>query len=109
MLVNDLALLLDLFGNSERTKLLIYTIIFCLVFTAPEKWRVELRAKTGHYRNRCLLNGYNAITVYQGYIHVFVNIKLDVISRIKVIYLFLVLRNGDRWKRRCRWREEGRG
>ena len=28
---------------------------FCLVFTAPEKWRVELRAKTGHYRNRCLL------------------------------------------------------
>ena len=26
---------------------------FCLVFTAPEKWRVELRAKTGHYRNRC--------------------------------------------------------
>ena len=26
---------------------------FCLVFTAPEKWRVELRAKTGHYGNRC--------------------------------------------------------
>ena len=22
------------------------------MFTAPEKWRVELRAKTGHYRNR---------------------------------------------------------
>ena len=53
MLVNYLALLLDLFRNSEGTKLLIYTIIFCLVFNAPEKWRVELRAKTGHYRNRC--------------------------------------------------------
>ena len=33
--------------------LLIWTVISCLVFTAPEKWRVELRAKTGHYRNRC--------------------------------------------------------
>ena len=54
MLINDLTLLLDLFGNSEGTKLLIWTVIFCLVFTAPEKWRVELRAKTGHYRNRCL-------------------------------------------------------
>ena len=54
VLVNDLALLLDLFGNSKGTKLLTYTIIFCLVFTAPEKWRVELRAKTGKYRNRCL-------------------------------------------------------
>ena len=53
VLINDLTLLLDLFGNSERTKLLIWTVIFCLVFTAPEKWRVELRAKTGHYRNRC--------------------------------------------------------
>ena len=28
--------------------------MFCLVFTAPAKWRVELRAKIGHYRNRCL-------------------------------------------------------
>ena len=53
MLFNDLSLLLDLFRNSEGTKLLILTVIFCLVFTAPEKWRVELRAKTGHYRNRC--------------------------------------------------------
>ena len=26
---------------------------FCLVFTASAKWRVELRAKIGHYRNRC--------------------------------------------------------
>ena len=53
VLINDLTLLLDLFWNSEGTKLLIWTVIFCLVFTAPEKWRVELRAKTGHYRNRC--------------------------------------------------------
>ena len=53
VLVNDLALLLDLLGNSKGTKLLIYTIIFCLVFTAPEKLRVELRAKTGQYHNRC--------------------------------------------------------
>ena len=30
------------------------TVIFCLVFTAPANWRVELRAKIGHYRNRCL-------------------------------------------------------
>ena len=49
---NDLALLLDLFGNPEEIKLLICTVIFCLVFTAPEKWRVELRAKNGHYRKR---------------------------------------------------------
>ena len=54
VLVNDLALLLDLLGNPEGTELLLYTIIFCLVFTALEKWRVELRAKTGQYRNRCL-------------------------------------------------------
>ena len=29
---------------------------FCLVFTASPKWRVELRAKIGHYRNRCFLH-----------------------------------------------------
>ena len=27
---------------------------FCLVFTAQAKWSVELRAKIGQYRNRCL-------------------------------------------------------
>ena len=53
MLVNDLALLLDPYGNSEENKLLICTVIFCLVLTASAKWRVELRAKIGHYRNRC--------------------------------------------------------
>ena len=53
MLINDIALLLDLFGNLEGTKLLILTVIFCLVFTAPAKWRVKLRAKIGQYRNRC--------------------------------------------------------
>ena len=26
---------------------------FCLVFTASPKWRVELRAKIGRYRNWC--------------------------------------------------------
>ena len=56
LLIYDIALLLDLIGNSEGTKLLILTVIFCLVFTAPAKWRVELRAKIGHYRNRCLTN-----------------------------------------------------
>ena len=30
-------------------------VIFCLVFTAPAKLEVELRAKIGHYRNRSLL------------------------------------------------------
>ena len=25
--------------------------VFCLVFTAPAKWRVDLRAKIGRYRN----------------------------------------------------------
>ena len=56
MLIYDIALLLDLIGNSEGTKLLILTVFFfCLVFTAPAKWRVELRAKIGHYRNRCLV------------------------------------------------------
>ena len=32
---------------------MICTVIFGLVFTAPAKWRVELRAKIGQYRNRC--------------------------------------------------------
>ena len=32
---------------------MICTVIFCLVFTAPAKWRIELRAKIGQYRNRC--------------------------------------------------------
>ena len=53
VLIDGLALLLDLFGNSEETKLFIWTVIFCLVFTAPPKLRVEFRAKIGHYRNRC--------------------------------------------------------
>ena len=26
---------------------------FCLVFTASPKWKAELRAKIGRYRNRC--------------------------------------------------------
>ena len=29
-----------------------YEQSFCLVFTAPAKWRVELRTKIGHYRIR---------------------------------------------------------
>ena len=45
MLINDLTLLLNLFGISEGTKLLIWTVIYCLAFTAPEKWMVELRQK----------------------------------------------------------------
>ena len=55
MLIYDIALLLYLIGNSEGTKLLILllTVILCFVFTAPANWRVELRAKIGHYRNRC--------------------------------------------------------
>ena len=32
---------------------MICTVIFCLVFTAPAKGRVELRAKICQYRNRC--------------------------------------------------------
>ena len=28
---------------------------FCLVFTASPRWKVELRAKIGHYRNRCFV------------------------------------------------------
>ena len=35
---------------------------FCLVFKASSKWRVELRAKIGHYRNRCF--GYNVQSVH---------------------------------------------
>ena len=53
LLIYDIALILDLIRNSEGTKLLILTVIFCLVFPAQAKWRVELRAKIGHYRNRC--------------------------------------------------------
>ena len=34
---------------------MICTAIFCLVSTAPAKWRVELRAKIGQYRNRCFI------------------------------------------------------
>ena len=52
--MNYHTLLQDMFGNSESTKLMICTVIFCLVFTAPAKRRVELRAKIGQYRNRCL-------------------------------------------------------
>ena len=52
--MNNLALLRDLFGNSEYTKLMICTVIFCLVFTAPAKRSVQLRAKISQYRNRCL-------------------------------------------------------
>ena len=44
LLIYDIALLLDLIGNSEGTKLLILTVIFCLVFTAPANWRVELES-----------------------------------------------------------------
>ena len=32
---------------------MICTVIFCLVFTAPAKLRIELRAKISQYRNRC--------------------------------------------------------
>ena len=53
VLINGIALLLDLLKNSEGTKLLIWKIIFGLVFTAPAKWRVELRTKISQYRNRC--------------------------------------------------------
>ena len=35
---------------------MICTAIFCLVFTAPAKWRIELRAKIGQYRNRCFVD-----------------------------------------------------
>ena len=51
--MNDFASLLDLLWNSEENKLLMCTVIVCLVFTASAKWRVELRAKIGLYRNIC--------------------------------------------------------
>ena len=38
---------------------------FCLAFTASAKWRVELRAKIGHYRNRCLQTLYSIETKYK--------------------------------------------
>ena len=38
VLVIDLALLLDLFGNSEGTKLFYMNSHFCLLFTALAKW-----------------------------------------------------------------------
>ena len=64
MLINDIALLLDLFRNSEGTKLLIWTVTFCLVFTVTAKWRVELRAKIGQYRNRCLVWLYRQLQMH---------------------------------------------
>ena len=56
--MDDLALLRDLLGNSEETKLLICTIILFggLVITVLAKRRVDLRAKIGHYRNTCLVS-----------------------------------------------------
>ena len=48
MPINDLALLLDIFGNSEGTILLIWIVMFCLVFTSPAKLRVELREKSAN-------------------------------------------------------------
>ena len=62
VLINDLAFLLDLTENSEGTKLLIWTVIFCLVFTPSAKWRVELWAKIGQYRNRCFIYQVYSIT-----------------------------------------------
>ena len=76
--MNDLALLLDLLGDSEETKLLICTVIFCRLFRASAKWRVELRAKIGHYRNRCS-------AFFQGKI---VNINQIVKTNSKVFFFF---------------------
>ena len=56
-------------------------MIFCLVFTAPAKWRVELRAKIGHYRNRCFR--------YKKYSNSIANVTVVVVFFIlRGLYLF---------------------
>ena len=40
--------------TQNRQNYFICTVSFWLVFTAPAKLEVELRAKIGHYRNRSL-------------------------------------------------------
>ena len=66
--MNDLVLQHDLFGNSIEIKELICFVIICLVFTAPAKWRVGLRAKIGHYRNSFFY--YTVLINQQDQVHV---------------------------------------
>ena len=42
---------------------------FCLVFTAPAKWRVELRVKIGQYRNRCFDDKYHETDIQCIYVY----------------------------------------
>ena len=56
VLMNDLALLLDPVTKLRRDQVIDMHGDFCLVFTASPKWRVELRAKIDHYRNRCFIS-----------------------------------------------------
>ena len=77
--MNDLALLLDLFGNSEETKLLICTVIFCLVFTASVKWRVELQANA--FKRPVTKNIDMAL-----YFHLFVSLSVHLLFGNTIIY-----------------------
>ena len=85
VLMHDLTLLQDLFGNSEYTKLLTCTVIFWLVFTAPAKLEVELRAKIGHYRNRSLVMSLIELLVYPLILQSNIIIKLQTV----ILYLYL--------------------
>ena len=62
--MNDLELIQDLFGN----QVIEMHGDFCLVFTPPAKWRVDLRAKVGHYRNRffVVFMSVTAVALYYG-------------------------------------------
>ena len=54
--MNDLALILDLFGNSEETQVIdMHGDFLSGVYSVSEMDRVELRAKIGQYRNRCFI------------------------------------------------------
>ena len=70
---------------------MICTVIFCLVFTAPAKWRVELRAKICQDRNRCLrlqvpgnVSSGSGLTVY------FIN-NYGIVGKVKVMELLRTL------------------
>ena len=79
---------------------MICTVIFCLVFTALAKWRVELRAKIGQYRNRCFPlsnneceNSLTVTAICASWMHMYMylfrvseNLQISCESRIVVYY-----------------------
>ena len=54
-------------------------MIFCLVFTVSAKWRLELRAKIGQYRNRCVDKIWSLMY------------KREIVASLREVFLCIVL------------------